>query len=107
MNVVMHKRSKFHTVSNNTVPKPGLLLNAVLHIRPLTFINEVLCLSVSPFAPYSIQQHSAVVVKGFISSFKPKPGLLLNAVLHIRPLTFINEVLCLSVSPFAASTLSS
>ena len=37
---------------------------------------------------------------------KPKPGLFLNAVLRIRPLTFINEALRLSGSPFAASTVS-
>ena len=37
---------------------------------------------------------------------KPKAGLLLNASLHIRPLTFINEALNLSGSYFVASTAS-
>ena len=59
---------------------------------------------------------SAVVMKGFNSSrklfwaeivtVKLKPGLLLNALLRIRPLTYINEVLHLSCSPFVASTAS-
>ena len=59
---------------------------------------------------------SAVVMKGFNSSkklFKVEiitvklvAGLLLNALVHIRPLTFINEALCLSGSPFVASTAS-
>ena len=34
-------------------------------------------------------------------------GLLLNALLHIHPLTFINVALHLSGSPFVASTVSS
>ena len=37
---------------------------------------------------------------------KLKASLLLNAVLHIRPLTFINEALRLLGSPFVASTAS-
>ena len=41
-----------------------------------------------------------------IITVKSKAGLLLNAVLRIRPLTFINEVLRLSGSPFVASTVS-
>ena len=59
---------------------------------------------------------SAVVMKGFNSSrklfqadiitVKLKAGLLLNASLRIRPLTFINEVLRLLGSPFVASTAS-
>ena len=59
---------------------------------------------------------SAAVMKGFNSSrrlfkakiitVKPKAGLLLNAVLHIHPLTFINEALRLSGSPFVAGTAS-
>ena len=52
---------------------------------------------------------SAIVMKAFDSSRKLfqaeiitvrlKVGLLLNAPLHIRPLTFINEALHLSGSP--------
>ena len=52
---------------------------------------------------------SAIVKKDFNSSrrlfladiitMKPKAGLLLNAVLCIHPLTFINEALRLSGSP--------
>ena len=59
---------------------------------------------------------SAVVMKGFNSSrklfsaeivtVKLKAGLLLNALLCICPLTFINEVLRLSGSPFVASITS-
>ena len=59
---------------------------------------------------------SAVVMKGFNSSrrlfeaeiitVKPKVGPLLNAVLHICPLTFRNEVLCILGSPFVASAVS-
>ena len=59
---------------------------------------------------------SAVVMKSFNSSrrffyaeiitVEPKAGLLLNAVLCIRPLTFINKALRLSSSPFVASTAS-
>ena len=41
-----------------------------------------------------------------IITVKPKAGRLLNAVLRIRPLTFINEVLRLSGSSFPASTAS-
>ena len=41
-----------------------------------------------------------------IITVKPKAGLLLNEVLHIRPLTFINEEHHLSDSPFVASTVS-
>ena len=37
---------------------------------------------------------------------KPKAGLLLNAVLRICPLTFINEAVRLSGSPFVAGTVS-
>ena len=37
---------------------------------------------------------------------KLKAGLLLNASLRICPLTFINGALCLSGSPFVASTAS-
>ena len=37
---------------------------------------------------------------------KLKVGLLLNALLRIRPFTFINEAFCLSGSPFVASTAS-
>ena len=37
---------------------------------------------------------------------KLKVNLLLNVPLRIRPLTFINEALRLSGSPFAASTVS-
>ena len=59
---------------------------------------------------------SAVVMKGFTSrrnlfqaeivTVKLKVSLLLNVSLCIRPLTFINEALCLSGSPFVASTAS-
>ena len=59
---------------------------------------------------------SAVVMKGFNSSrkllqaeivtVKLKAGLLLNVLLRICPLTFINEALCLSGSRFVASTVS-
>ena len=59
---------------------------------------------------------SVVEIKGFNSSRKLfyakivtvelKADLLLNALLHIRPLTFVNEVLHLSRSPFLASTIS-
>ena len=55
-------------------------------------------------------------MKGFTSSrklfsakiitVKLKVSLLLNVSLRIRPLTFINEALCLSGSPFVASTVS-
>ena len=55
-------------------------------------------------------------MKGFTSSrklfqaeiitVKLKASLLLNALLRIRPLIFINEVLRLSGSPFVASTAS-
>ena len=55
-------------------------------------------------------------MKGFTSSrklfqaeiitVKLKVSLLLNVSLHIHPLTFINEALCLLGSPFAASTAS-
>ena len=55
-------------------------------------------------------------MKGFNSSrklflaeiviVKLKAGLLLNASLHIRPFTFINEASRLSGSPFVASTAS-
>ena len=41
-----------------------------------------------------------------IITVKLKAGLLLNVSLCIRPLTFINEVLCLSGSPFLTSTMS-
>ena len=41
-----------------------------------------------------------------IITVKPKAGLLLNVVLHICPLTFINEALCFSGSPFVAGTAS-
>ena len=59
---------------------------------------------------------SAVVMKGYNSSrrlfqakiitVKLKVGLLLNALLCIRPLTFINKALRLSGSPFVVSTAS-
>ena len=59
---------------------------------------------------------SVVVMKGFDSSrrllqaeiitVKLKASLLLNAVLCIHPLTFINEVFRLLCSPFVASTTS-
>ena len=59
---------------------------------------------------------SVVVVKGSntsrklfqaeIITVKLKASLLLNAPLRIRPLTFINEALRLSGSPFVASTTS-
>ena len=61
---------------------------------------------------------SAVVVKSFnsssyrklfkakIATVKLKAGLLLNASLYIRPLTFINGVLCLSGSAFVSSIVS-
>ena len=59
---------------------------------------------------------SAVVMKGFnisrklfytkIITVKLKASLLLNGLLCIRPLIFINEVLRLSGSPFVASTTS-
>ena len=39
-----------------------------------------------------------------IVNVKLKAGLLLNASLRIRPLTFINEGLCLSGSPFVVNT---
>ena len=42
-----------------------------------------------------------------IITVKLKAYLLLNALLRIRPLTFINEVLRLSSGPFVASTASS
>ena len=38
-----------------------------------------------------------------IITVKPNTGFPLNAVLHIHPLTFINEALHLSGSPFVAS----
>ena len=41
-----------------------------------------------------------------VFTIKLKAGLSLNASLRICPLTFINEVLCLSGSPFVASTTS-
>ena len=60
--------------------------------------------------------YSAVVMKGFnnsrklflaeIITVKLKASLLLNASLRIRPLTFINETLRLSGSPFEAGTAS-
>ena len=60
--------------------------------------------------------YSAVIMKGFNSSrrlfyaeiitVKLKAGLLLNAVLRIHPLTFINKALRLSGSPFVASIVS-
>ena len=59
---------------------------------------------------------SAVVMEGFnsgrklfqdeIITVKLKANLLLNASLRICPLTFINEALRLSGSPFVASTES-
>ena len=59
---------------------------------------------------------SAVVIKGFNSSIKLfeakiitvklKVGFLLIALLCTCPLTFINEALHLSGSPFVASTVS-
>ena len=49
---------------------------------------------------------SAEVVVILIVTVKLKAGLLLNVLLHIRPLTFINEALCLSGSHFVASTAS-
>ena len=59
---------------------------------------------------------SVVVMKGFTSSrkffyaeiitVKLKVSLLLNVSSCIRSLTFINEALCLSGSPFVASTTS-
>ena len=59
---------------------------------------------------------STVVMRGFNSSrklflaeiitVKLKAGLLLNASLCIRPLTFINEVFHISGSSFVASTAS-
>ena len=59
---------------------------------------------------------SGIVMKGFNSSrklfeaetitVKLKASLLLNVSLCIHPLTFINEALCLSGSPFVASTVS-
>ena len=58
---------------------------------------------------------SAVVMKGFtisrklfyaeIVTVKLKTRLLLNASLHIHSLTFTNEALRLSGSPFVASTV--
>ena len=52
---------------------------------------------------------SAVVLKGFNISrkftVKLKASLFLNVPLCIRPLTFINEALCLSGSPFVASNV--
>ena len=41
-----------------------------------------------------------------ITTVKLKVSLLLNVSLRIRPLTFINEALRLSGSPFAANTAS-
>ena len=41
-----------------------------------------------------------------ITTVKLKVSLLLNVLLRIRPLTFINVALRLSGSPFAASTTS-
>ena len=41
-----------------------------------------------------------------IITMKLKANLLLNALLCIRPLTFINEALPLLGSPFVASTTS-
>ena len=58
---------------------------------------------------------SAIVMKGFSSCrklfnkifiVKLKAGLLLNASLRIRPLTFINEALRLSGSAFVSSITS-
>ena len=59
---------------------------------------------------------SAVIMKGFNSSrrlfqaeiitVKLNAGRLLNVVVHICPLSFINEALRLLGSPFVASTAS-
>ena len=49
---------------------------------------------------------SRKLFKAEIVTVKLKAGLLLNASLHIYPLTFINEVLRLSVSTFVVSTVS-
>ena len=54
---------------------------------------------------------SAIVMKSFIIvveivTAKLKASLLLNELLRIHPLTFINKVLRLSGSPFVASTAS-
>ena len=49
---------------------------------------------------------SRKLFKAEIVAVKLKAGLLLNASLCIRTLTFINEVLRLSGSTFVASTMS-
>ena len=49
---------------------------------------------------------SRKLLKADIVTMKLKAGLLLNALLCICLLTFINEVLHLSSSPFVASTTS-
>ena len=49
---------------------------------------------------------SRKLFKAKIITVKLKANLLLNASLRIRPLTFINEALRLSGSPFVASTMS-
>ena len=49
---------------------------------------------------------SAVVMKGFTSSKKVVLAEIITVKLRIRPLTFINEALRLSGSPFVACTVS-
>ena len=47
---MLHDSNKFSILKRGTVkPKSGFLLNTLLHIRPLTFINEAFRLSGSPF----------------------------------------------------------
>ena len=69
------------------------------------------------FIAFKMALYSCAIVKKVFNSsrglfsvkiitMKPKAGLLLNTVLCIRPLTFINEVLRLSGSPFVTSTAS-
>ena len=50
---------------------------------------------------------SRKLLKAEIITVKLKDSLFLNALLQIRPLTFINEALRLSGSPFVAITMSS
>ena len=49
---------------------------------------------------------SRQLVSAEIVTVKLKAGLLLNVSLRIHPLTFKNEALCLSGSPFVDSTAS-
>ena len=52
-----------------------------------------------------LAEHRRIINKS-INQNQIKVSLLLNMSLSIRPLTFINEALRISGSPFAASTAS-